>query len=92
MDGEVVEDQVLDLLERRPFEEAMVPVHREVGRRDLADEPRPDCLPDVAEVGRPAAVLIDGQLDALAVGQIDHPPAEIEVQDERLLAQHVLAG
>ena len=47
---------------------------------------------DVAEVGCPAGVLIDGQFDVVLVGQIGEPLADVEIDDERFLAQHVFAG
>ena len=59
---------------------------------DVAEEPAAHRFADVAEVGRPAGVLIDGELDAHFVGQIGQPLADVEIDDERLLAQHVLAG
>ena len=44
-----------------PFDPAVVPVDVAVDALDFADEPAADGLADVAEVGRPAGILIDGQ-------------------------------
>ena len=43
-------------------------------------------------MGRPAAVLIDGELEAAPLRQLDEFAPVVEVLDERLLRQHVLAG
>ena len=59
---------------------------------DLADEAGMDRLPDIGEMGRPAAVLIDGELEAAPLRQLNQFAPVVEVLDERLLRQHVLVG
>jgi hypothetical protein len=43
-------------------------------------------------VRRPAAVLIDGKLEATPLRQLNQFPAVVEILDERFLRQHVLIG
>ena len=43
-------------------------------------------------MGSPATVLVDGQLHALPLGQLDQAFAFVQIEHERFLAQHVLAG
>ena len=62
VDAEVVEDQMPDPFERSPLQIVVVPMDREVGGRHLPQQPGADRMADVAEVGRPAAVLVDRQL------------------------------
>ena len=92
VDGEVVEDQVVHILERPAFDPAVVPMDVAVDGVDRAQQAGANRFADVTEVGRPAGVLIDGQLDAHLVGQVGQPLADVEVEDERLLAEHVFAG
>ena len=92
VDGEVVEDQVGRGLECGALDPAVVPVDVAVDAVDVADQAAANRLAHVAEVGRPAGVLVHRQRDALLVGQIGQPLAIVEVEHERLLAQHVLAG
>src|SRR5262245_41244835 len=48
-------------------------------------------LSNEAEMWGPASVLIDGQLDSASVGQIGQSFADIQINDEGLLAQNVFA-
>ena len=57
-----------------------------------ADQPGAHRLAHPGEVRRPAAVLVDGEPHALRVGEVAEPRAGVEVDDEGLLRQHVLAG
>ncbi len=89
---EIEEDQIVDLLERRADDPAMVPVNSRVRGDDVADQAGANRLANVGEVRRPAAVLVDGELDAMPVGEFDQPLACVEIDDKRLLRQHMLAG
>ena len=73
MDGEVVEDQVVDRLERRAADPAVVPVDADVAGLNVADQPGAHRLAHPGEMRRPAAVLVDGEDDALLVGEIGEP-------------------
>ena len=64
----------------------------DVERLHLADQPGAHRLAHPGEVRRPAAVLVDREPHALRVGEVAEPLAGVEVEDERLLRQHVLAG
>jgi hypothetical protein len=57
----------------------------------IADQPRAHRLAHPRLVRRPAAVLVDGELHALVLGQLHEVFAHTEIGDEGLLAQHVLA-
>ena len=92
MHGEIEEDKVVDLLEGRADDPAMVPMDGGMGGDDVADQPCPDSLAHIGEMRRPAAVLVDRELDAVFVGQLDQPLAGVEIDDERFLRQHMLAG
>ena len=70
----------------------MVPVDREIGAGQVAQQSGGNRLPHIGDVRRPAAVLVDGQLDPLLVGQLAELLADIQVEHEGLLAQHVFAG
>ena len=54
------------------------------------DQARTDRLADIGEMRRPAAVLIDGELETTLLRECDEFAAVIEVLDEGLLRQHVL--
>ena len=92
MHGEVEEDQIVDLLEGRADDPAVVPVDGRVRGDDVADQPGAHRLAHIGEMRRPAAVLVDGELDAVPVGEFDQPLAGVEIDDERFLRQHMLAG
>jgi hypothetical protein len=62
-----------------------------MGRDDIADQPRAHRLAHPRLVRRPAAVLVDGELHALVLGQLHEVLAHTEIGDEGFLAQHVLA-
>jgi hypothetical protein len=88
---EIVEHEVLDLVEGRAGGPAVVPVQRDMGRDDIADQPRAHRLAHPRLVRRPAAVLVDGELHAPVLGQLHEVLAHTQIGDEGFLAQHVLA-
>ena len=92
MDAEVPEDEIVHRFERRPRDPAMVPADLDMNAGDFADQARADRLTDIGEMRRPAAVLIDRELEATLLRQLDEFAAVIEVLDERLLRQHMLVG
>lgn len=55
----IVQNQVTDVLKRRPFGPAMIPMDREVGRRHVAEQSGGERSADVAKVGRLAPILVD---------------------------------
>ena len=79
VDAEVVQDQVADRFEQRAFDPAVVPVHVAVDGVDRAQQAGAHGFADVAEVRRPAGVLIDGQPHAHLIGQIGQALADVEV-------------
>ena len=91
MDAEVVQNEVADRFEGRAFDPAMVPMDVAVDGVDRTQQAGANGFANVAEVGRPAGVLVDGQFHAHLVGQVGEPLADVEVDHERLLAEHVLA-
>ena len=70
----------------------MVPVHVAMHRVNRTQYPGTGRFANVAEMRRPAGVLVHGETDLIAVGQFDEPLALVEVEHKRLLAQHMLAG
>jgi hypothetical protein len=89
VDGKIVEDEVVDALERRAADPTVIPVDAAVDGRHLADEPGLHRLADVAEVGRPAGILVHRQENAVLLCQRRQAFAVIEVEHERLLAEDV---
>ena len=69
----------------------MIPMHVAMDGVDRAEQPGPHRFANVAEVRRPAGVLVDGELHAHFVGQIGQPLADIQIEHKRLLAEHMLA-
>src|SRR6185295_5195356 len=92
VDGEIVKDQLLYFLEARADDPTVIPMQRAVDALQCADQAAVDGLPDIAEMWRPAPVLIDGQFDALLLCQFNQTLARIQVNHERLLAEHVFTG
>src|SRR5580704_8450288 len=92
MDAEVPEDEIVHGFERCPRNPAVVPADLDVDASDLSDEAGASRLPEIGEVRRPAAVLIDRELEAAPLRELNEFPPVIEVLDERLLRQHVLIG
>ena len=92
MDAEVPEDEIVHGFERCPRNPAVVPADLDVNASDFADEAGIDRLADIGEMRRPAAVLIDRELEAAPLRELNEFPPVIEVLDERFLRQHVLIG
>ncbi len=90
MDAEIVENEVPHGFERRAFDPTMVPVDIAVNCVDRSEQAGVNGFANVAEVRRPAGVLIDGEFDSHFVGQIGEAFADIEIRDKRLLAEDVL--
>ena len=55
------------------------------------DQTGADCIAQVAEVGRPASVLVDRELEPFFVSQIDEFFAFLQIEDEGFLTEEVLA-
>ena len=92
VDAEIPEDEIVHRFERRPRDPAVVPADLDMNAGDFADQASMDRLPDIGEMRRPAAVLIDGELEAAPLRQLNEFAAVVEVLDEGLLRQHVLVG
>ncbi len=92
MDAEIVENEVAHGFERRAFDPAVVPVDIAVKGVDRAEQAGVNSFANVAEVRRPASVLIDGEFDSHFVGEIGEAFADIEVSDEWLLTQDVFVA
>src|SRR5260370_37086501 len=58
---------------------------------DVAEEVGAPGFPDVGEMGGPAAVLVDRQLDIAPPRQFDELASNAKVLDERFLRQDVLS-
>ena len=91
MDAEIPKNEIVDRFERRPGDPAVVPADLDMNAGDLADEAGADRFPDVGEMRRPAAVLIDRELQFAPRRQFDEFAPVVEVLDERLLRQDVLS-
>ena len=91
MDAEIPKNEIVDRFERRPGDPAVVPADLDMNAGDFADEARAHCFPDVGEMRRPAAVLIDRELHFASRRQFDEFAPVVEVLDERLLRQDMLS-
>src|SRR5262249_26987799 len=91
VDGEVVQHEIANVVERRVDDPRMGPVGRQIGAGKLTEQPTAYRLPEVGEVRRPAPVLVDRQLQALPVGEVSHAFTKIEIEHKWFLAEHVLA-
>ena len=91
MDAEIPKNEIVDGFERRPGDPAVVPADLDMNAGDFADEAGADRFPDVGEMRRPAAVLIDRELEVAPRRQLDEFAPVVEVLDERLLRQDVLS-
>ncbi len=91
MDGEVIENQMADRFEDGSFDPTVVPVDVAVHCVDRPQQARADRLANITEVRRPTRVLIYGQPHAHLIGQVGQPLAHIQIEHERLLAEHVLS-
>src|ERR1700722_7218358 len=83
MDAKIPEDEIVHGFERRPCDPAVVPADLNMSSGDFPDQARADRLPDIGEVRRPAAVLIDGKLEATPLRQLNKFLAVGEVLVER---------
>ena len=92
VDGEVPEDELFDLLEGGAGDPAMVPVDRDVGGVEGADQAGGGGFAHPGEMRRPAAVLVDGEDEIVGVGEVAEAGAGVEVEDEGLLREDVLTG
>ena len=71
VDGEVLEDEVVDGLEGfKAGDPGLVPLHDDIDGGDATDEVLIDGAGDVSEVRGPAAVLVDGEVEAVVVRRV----------------------
>ena len=91
--GEVVEDEIVDRLEGRAGDPAVVPVDRRC-RRDCTSPIRPARTASriQARCGAQRPFWLTASRTPLRVGEVAEPRAGVEVDHEGLLRQHVLAG
>ena len=92
MDGEIVQNQIVDAIKHRPHHPVMIPVHRQIDATNCAELPRCHQPTHIGHMRRPAAVLVDGQFNAVALGQFYQALAFVQIEHKRFLAEHMLAG
>src|SRR5262249_55823705 len=69
----------------------VIPMRAEMRAHQPPDQSRFYRLSNEAEMRRPSSILIDGQPESSRVGQVGQSFADIQINDERLLAQNVFA-
>src|SRR5262249_8501686 len=92
VNAEIVKDQAFDLFELRSDDPVVIPVGAEARAHQPPDQSSLHRLSNEAEVRRPSSVLINGQPDSARIGQISQSFSDIQINDERLLAQDVFAS
>ena len=92
MDGEVVEDDVINGFKGRSFDPGVIPIQEDVDAVNVTDESVVDRSLHIPHVGCPTTVLIDGKLQAFYFGQVGKSGCDVQVERERLLTEHMLAG
>ena len=71
MDAEVPQDEIVDRFEGRARDPAVVPADLDMHARHLADQPRRDRFAHPGEMRRPAAVLVDRELEPARFADLD---------------------
>ena len=91
MDAEIEKQQVVHVVKRRIGYPIVIPVHRHVDADHIANQPSRDSLPRIADMRRPAAVLVHRQFHTLSPGGCHQLAAFIQIGHERFLAQDMLS-
>src|SRR5262245_56820279 len=91
VNAEIVKDETFDLFELRSDDPVVIPMRAEMRAHQPPDQSRFYRLSNEAEMRRPSSILIDGQPESSRVGQVGQSFADIQINDERLLAQNVFA-
>ena len=92
MNREVIENEMTNRFEQRSLHPAMVPMYIAMDGIDRAQQAGAHGLANVTEVWRPAGILVDGELHAHLIGKIGQAVADVEIEHEGLLAEHVFPG
>ena len=89
MDSKIEQHEMMHLVENSSSRPRVVPLQGAVYAGNLTDGSRINCGGDVAEVGRPSAVLIDREFYSIGISQRSEPVTHIKIKNEWLLAQHM---
>ncbi|MFM1945195.1 MAG: hypothetical protein RI897_4177 [Verrucomicrobiota bacterium] len=92
MDPEVEEHEVVDIFVGSADRPGVIEGELAIDGAELADEALLEGGAEIGEVGGPASVLVYRQFHVMVGGVFDEAFAEVEIEDERFLAEYVFSG
>lgn len=92
MDREIIEEKMLDGVESRSGDPAVVPMKRKMNTEDIASDSLGNGLTQVAEVRGPASVLVHSEPNSGLVRRRSQLPAGGKIKHEWLLAEYVFSS